>query len=61
VELLTNLEISIARHDERIKNLEDDFCEIRKILQKIYFALATIAGGLIVSLILLVINLRVGM
>jgi hypothetical protein len=61
VELLTNLEISIARHDERIKNLEDDFCEMRKILQKIYFALATIAGGLIVSLILLVINLRVGM
>jgi hypothetical protein len=55
---LTNLEICIARHDERIKNLENDFCEMRNILQKIYFALATLAGGIIVSLILLIINLR---
>lgn len=57
---MTSLEICVARHDERIKNLENDFCEMRKILQKIYFALATLAGGIIVSLILLVINLRAG-
>ena len=57
---MTNLEICVARHDERIKNLEDDFCEMKRVLQKIYFALATLAGGIIVSLVLLVINLSAG-
>jgi len=50
----------IGRHDERIKDLEGDFCKMEKVLQKIYFALAGIAGGVIVSLILLVINLSTG-
>lgn len=54
---MTNLEAILSRHDERIKNLESDFCEMRHVLQKIYFTLATIAGGVLVSLVLLVINM----
>lgn len=57
---MTNTEITVARHEERIKNLENDFCEMKHVLQKIYFALAGIAGGVIVSLVLLVINLSAG-
>ena len=47
----------IGRHDERLSGLEGDFCKMEKVLQKIYFALAGIAGGVIVSLILLVVTL----
>lgn len=54
---MTNLEAILSRHDERIKNLERDFCEMRHVLQKIFFTLATIAGGVLVSLVLLVINM----
>jgi len=50
----------IGRHDERIKDLECDYQAMKDVLQKIYFALAGIAGGVIVSLILLVINLTTG-
>jgi len=50
----------IGRHDERIKDLECDSQAMKDVLQKIYFALAGIAGGVIVSLILLVINLTAG-
>jgi len=57
---MTNIEITVARHDERIKALEEEYCDMRKVLQKIYFALATLAGGIIVSLVLLVINLSAG-
>ena len=48
---------AIGRHDERLSGLEGDFCKMEKVLQKIYFALASIAGGVIVSLILLVVTL----
>lgn len=57
---MTNLEVTAARHEERIKNLENDFCEMRHALQKIYFALVAVAGGVITSLILLVINMSAG-
>jgi len=50
----------IGRHDERIKDLESDYAAMKDVLQRIYFALAGIAGGVIVSLILLVINLTAG-
>jgi hypothetical protein len=50
----------IGRHDERIKDLECDYQAMKDVLQKIYFALAGIAGGVIVSLILLVVNLATG-
>jgi len=56
---LTNLEIISARHEERIKNIEADFCEMKHALQKIYFALVAVAGGVITSLILLIINMSV--
>ena len=48
---------AIGRYDERLSGLEGDFCKMEKVLQKIYFALASIAGGVIVSLILLVVTL----
>ena len=48
----------LSRHDEQIKELKGDYCKMEKTLQKIYFLLATIAGGVITSLILLVINLK---
>ena len=51
---------AIGRHDERLSGLEADFCKMEKVLQKIYFALAGIAGGVIVSLILLVVTLAAG-
>ena len=57
---LTNLEIAAARHEERIKNLEADFCEMKHVLQKIYLTLMAIVGGVITSLILLVINMSAG-
>ena len=57
---MTNLEVTAARHEERIKNLETDFCEMKHALQKIYFALVAVAGGVITSLILLVINMSAG-
>ena len=47
----------IGRHDERLSGLEGDYKAMNAVLQKIYFALAGIAGGVIVSLILLVVTL----
>ncbi|MBT9156605.1 MAG: hypothetical protein DDT37_01593 [Firmicutes bacterium] len=50
----------LARHEERIKNLEADFGEMKSCLRKIHGLLMTLAGGMITSLILLVINLAAG-
>ena len=44
------LEVAVARHDERIKALEEDLCEIQGTLRKIYMALMTLLGGMAVSL-----------
>ncbi len=54
---MTAIEITLARHEERIKNLEADFSEMKQALQKIHSILLTLTGGMIVSLILLVLNL----
>lgn len=51
------IETQVARHDERIKTLEAEFCDMRQLLQKIYLLLAGLAGGMFTSLVLLVWNL----
>lgn len=54
---VTDLEITLARHDERIRGLEEDFCAMKATLAKIQHSLLTLTGGMVVSLLLLVLNL----
>lgn len=57
---MTEAEIILGRHDVRLSNLERDVCKLEKALSKIYISLVGIAGGIIVSLVLLVVNLSIG-
>ena len=54
---MTETEVTLGRHDERLCDLEENVQDMKKVLNKIYFALVGIGGGVIVSLVLLVLNL----
>ena len=56
---VTEVEIVQGRHDERIKDLERSICSMDKKLNKIYTILLTLAGGIVVSALLLLINLAI--
>ena len=57
---MSEVEVVLGRHDERIKDIENRQTKMENALSKIYFALVGIGGGVIVSLILLIVNLTVG-
>ncbi len=64
---MTNWEITVARHEERIKAIEDDQREQKKMLNELGVELKslknwimTLLGGMVLSLVLLVLNLTAG-
>jgi len=65
--MMTNWEITVARHEERIKAIEDDQQEQKKMLNELGVELKslknwimTLLGGMVLSLVLLVLNLTAG-
>ncbi len=57
---MTDIEITLGRHDERIVCNEAKILKLEDALNKIYFALVAIGGGVIASLIILVLNVVLG-
>ncbi len=57
---MTENEITLGRHDERIICVEGQIKKLEDALNKIYFALVGIAGGVIASLVILVLNVVSG-
>lgn len=56
---MTNFEITLARHDEQ---LEHSACRLKRIeekLDRLYLWLIGVLGGVVASLVLLVVNLGV--
>ena len=65
--LTINLEITVARHEERIMQIEEyvdkqngRLARIEEKLDKSYFWLVGLMGGVIASLLLLIVNLGIG-
>lgn len=61
---MSDIEVILARHDERITRLEDwaesqngRLSRIEEKLDKFYFWLVGVMGGVIASLVLLIVNL----
>ncbi len=57
---MTEIEVTLGRHDERITCGEGQIEKLEEALSKIYFALVGIAGGVIASLVILVLNIISG-
>ena len=52
-----SIETTIGRHEERISHVEECTAAIKKKLDKFYLLLIGVLGGMVASLVLLVVNL----
>ncbi|MBT9158509.1 MAG: hypothetical protein DDT36_01521 [Firmicutes bacterium] len=57
---MTDIEITLGRHDERISCNEQQILKLEDALNRIFFALVGIGGAVIASLIILVLNVVLG-
>ena len=53
-----SIETTVGRHEERIRQVEECTAAIKKKLDKFYLLLIGVLGGMVVSLVLLVVNLN---
>lgn len=54
---MTVIEVVIAKHEERIEHMDTRLARIEDKIDKLYLWLVGLMGGIIASLILLVINI----
>ncbi len=57
---MTDIEVTLGRHDERICCVEGQIEKLEAALNKIFFALIGIGGAVIASLIILVLDVMLG-
>jgi hypothetical protein len=55
-----NVEVTLGRHDERLCDIEKRQDKMDAVLNRIYFALVGIGGGVIMSLVLLIMQMKAG-